>query len=196
MTTRYLPAGAFEKWARSDNQTNRDLVEAAIRAAEQELDGMTGRYIAPADASATARVFVPTHRSDLLVITDAAAVTSVVENGTTLTEGTHYQLEPLNGRTVSGQYRPYDVLRRLGGCWYSDGHRAAVSVTANWGWTTIPAEAVEACKVLTADWLEYRSVRLGVVGSTDQGFSIGVRSNPAVRQAINVLSGANAVMVA
>lgn len=127
--------------------------------------------------TASARVYVPGPTS-ILRIHDCATITSVVENGATLTAGVHYQAEPLNNLDGSGDYRPFDQLRRASGlCWYeSSTGFATVTVTAAWGWTTIPARVVEAVKILTKDIIDHRDVKFGLAGVTDFG---GVRTRQA-----------------
>jgi hypothetical protein len=128
--------------------------------------------------TATARIYTPNPSSSILRIHDCATITSVVENGTTLTAGVGYQAEPLNNLDGSGDYRPYDQLRRASGfSWYeSSTGFASVTVTAAWGWTVIPARVVEAVKILTKDIIDHRDVKFGLAGVTDFG---GVRTRQA-----------------
>lgn len=200
-TPRYLTVNSYKAWANDDTSADDTLIEEAINASEEWLDEQMGRsLVLIADleaATATAKTFRPDQHSSTLRIRDAAEITSVVENGVTLTEGTHYVGYPYdNEHPTTGAYRPFDRIYRLDTCWYTDGHRATVTVTAKWGWTSIPAAVVTAARVLTSDWLANRQVRLGVVGSTADGFSIGVRENPNVLKAIRTVAGINSVMVA
>jgi hypothetical protein len=201
--TRYVTASSFRAWARDDVTADDDLIGEAIEAAEEWLDEELGRYIYPVtgSTSATARTYVPGYCTDVLHIHDAASVSSVVENSITLVEGTDYQLEPLSNVSVNGnEYRPYDVVRRLpyGQTWYTDGPVGTVVVTAKWGWTStsIPSAASQAIRFLASDWLANRDVRGGVIGSTTDGFSIGVRTNPNVMRAVRRLSSAKSVEAA
>lgn len=201
MATRYLDPTTFKQWARDDVAADENLVEAAILASEELIDEAAGRGLEVVDGStsATARVFRPDGVTDMLVIPDADSVSSVVENGTTLTEDTHYVLEPFNQiHPVTGAYRPYSVVRRVGGVWYQDYPKATVTVTAKWGWDEdkIPAAIVEACKVLANDWLAHRNSSLGVVGANEGGFSIGAREWPMVRKAVALITGPGSAEVA
>ena len=200
-TPRYLPVETFKQWNHDDIAVDDNLIESAINAAEELIDEYAGRglEVVTGATSATARVVAPDVNTALLRIWDADEVSTVVENGTTLTVGTHYQLEPLNQISpTTGAYRPYDTIRRLSGCWYTNAGEATVTVTAKWGWAqaSIPAAVVEACKVLTRDWLAHRTSSLGVVGANEGGFSIGAREWPQVRKAIATISGPKSAEVA
>lgn len=191
-TPRYLPVETFQAWARDDITADETLIETAINTSEEWLDDKAGRslILVDDDTVATARKFRPERCTDELLIPDLAEITSVVENGTTLTADVDYQAEPFDNLDPSSQqYRPFDKLVRLDHYWYTNGRRPTVTVTGKWGWTSIPAVVVTACEILTNDWLQNRNVSLGVVGSTTEGFSIGVRQNPNVLSAIHTIRG-------
>lgn len=159
------------------------LYAEAIDAAEQYLRDETGRELKLADAVATARVFRPVAGSDVLFIDDAAEITAVTENGATLTANTDYVAEPFNNK-INGQYRPTDRLIRYGVAWYSDGPKATVSVTAKWGWTSIPPGLTFALYVCAKAYLQSRDVSFGLVAITEQG-AAGERDGKAVKDFID-----------
>lgn len=163
------------------------LYQDAIDAAEEWMGEQLGRRIATADAAATARLFVPGCSAKYLWIDDCDSVTSVIENGTTLTVGTDYQLESMPGtvglRAPSGQYRPYCCIRRLGTTWYEYDGTATVNVTAKWGWGTLPPQASEVTKIVAKHWLEYREIKLGTLGISEVG-GVSDRDVLRVRQFI------------
>ena len=118
----------------------------ALAAAKRAVYGYTQRTYDLAGESATARTYVPTG-SDILRIHDCVAVTGITVDGATVAS-TSYQVEPT---TVdwSGLSRPYEQVRYLLGYWYgATPGKAAVSVTARWGWTAVPDEVPEAVKQL------------------------------------------------
>lgn len=152
------------------------LMLAARDAAEGAINDYTGREFIVASGSST-RTFTSSN-GDLLTIPDATSVGLVVVNGTTL--GTdEYQLEPLNGRTSSGRQVPYSRIRRWS-YWIQPGFagQAMITITANWGWTAIPPQVVEACKILTKDILANRDVNFGIAGFGD--YAVRARANPQV----------------
>lgn len=186
----WLPVEIFRQWAHDDVPDDDNLVDQAIAAGQQLLEKEAGRTLTPASGTSSARSFRPDGYTDLLWINDCDSITSIVENGVTLVAGTDYQAEPLNQiDSDTGDYRPYDRLRRLNAAWYRNGHQATVVATCDWGWASasIPPIVVEATQVLAKDWLGHRIVNLGVVGSTADGFSIGIRQSPTVRRAVNTI---------
>lgn len=182
MTERYLSLETFQAWGHSETSYDTDLIIAAIDAATDWLDMACGRRFAVAGAG-SARTYVPTFGSGRLMIDDCTTVTALTENGTALAENTDYVLRPLNNLAASGETVPYDVALRLDKPWYTNGHRATISVTATWGWAAIPTMIVEACKILTKEFLEQRDVRHGLVGFSEAG-GIRATDNLKVRQAV------------
>jgi hypothetical protein len=187
-----LARDVLEEWVRTEITSDQTLNGQAIDAGQSLLAEMSGRefVLVTVDTTASARTFTPEHCRMRLNISDAASITSVVENGVTLTDGTHYLAEPNGNRHRStGEWRPYSTLVRLDNYWYTNGPRRTVTVTAKWGWTTLPVVATEALKVLAADWLAMRNSRNGVVSVTTEGFSIGMRDNPLVKAAAAAVAG-------
>lgn len=184
-TPRYLPVDDLKAQTRDETTADDPVKLAAINAAETWIDNELQRrmeVVTDGPSGLTARVYVPGD-SDVLYIYDCTEVTAVVENGTTLTVDTDYQLEPLNGLSEAGEPRPYYRIKRHGRCWYTDGHKATVSVTARYGWAAIPAEVVEACKIIAQDILANRDTRFGLAGITEVA-GIRMRENPAVAKMV------------
>ena len=181
-TPRYLPVATFKLWHKDETTLDDTLVEAAINAAETAIDKALQRRMAVSSTSSD-RSYAPTPQSQILYIHDATAVTSVVENGRTLTANVDYQLEPLNAIDATGEAWPYYVIRRLDNWWYTRGQRATVVVTGAWGWASIPPMVVEACKIVTGDMLSNRDMRNGLVAITEAG-GVGSRENRTVRDMV------------
>lgn len=184
-TPRYVSVATFKDFARVETATADDTeIEAALNAAEQQLDTDCQRRFQVASVTPSARLYVPQTLTTLR-IHDATTVTAVVNNGTTLAAG-DYQLEPVGGLTWAGESVPYTQIRMLGtGEWdFGDfDGKATISVTGTWGFSAIPAPIVEACKVLAKDILGNRDVRFGLVAVTEAA-GISARTNPVVRTAI------------
>lgn len=161
------------------------LFDEAIRSAESYLRDQTDRewIEVVAATSASARVYTPRPGELTLNIHDAASITSVVENGTTLTAGTDYVAKPNNNLSTSGQWRPTTTLVRHARPWFTDGAKATVTVTAKWGWSTLPASMTYALCVCTKAYLESRDVVSGLVGMSEAG-GVGERDAKAVRDFI------------
>lgn len=190
---RYLTVDAWQAWARDKVTAGTDEIGAAILSAQQHLDNACVRRFELADAS-SARVFAP-DRPQVLIVDDCTTITSIVDNGTTLS-ASDYQAEPLNNLSPAGETVPFHKVRRLTGCWYQDCGKAPVTVTATWGWQAIPYPIVEACKIVTKAVLEVRDTRFGLVEILDNGIGITPREVRAVRDAINQYKGPKSVMVA
>jgi hypothetical protein len=165
MPTRHVTVEDYKAWSRIQTWDNDFEVESAIVTAEQSLDDALGRRLIEAGDTATSRVFVPCDEL-VLLIDDAAEITSITNAGATITS---YQLEPLNGLSAGGEQVPYDLVRLTAGCWYRDGGRATVTVTARWGWPALPAGLGDVVKIATKAVLDGRNVRLGIADLTAGG---------------------------
>ena len=190
-----LTVPAFKAWKRVEVSVDDATILAAIESAEEAINQHCGRTFAVA-GSATARVFrVANDRSSVLDIYDCTTVTAVSDNGSTVLSSA-YQLEPLNGLSVSGEAVPYTCIRLLaGGVWSYEYDKATISVTATWGWASLPARYTEAVKILTADILDNRDMRNGIVGFTDYA-GIRVRENSVVTSLLSKLVRARTFGVA
>ncbi len=182
-TPRYLPVATFRQWWKSETNVDDELIEAAINAAETAIDNALQRRMVVASGVDAERVYRPQLNSPILLIHDCVTVTSIVENGTTLTEGTHFVLDPLNNLNAAGETVPYHRALRYGQNWYTDGPKATVTVDADWGWAAIPYEVVESCKIIAADMISNRDMRNGLVAITEVG-GVGSRENTTVRNMI------------
>lgn len=188
---------SFKDYVRDEAQgVNDALLSSFLDAAIAGFGNACQRELTLVDGGTAAapRVFAADWRSDVLRINDCTTVTTVVENSVTLAS-TLYQLEPLNNKTMSGAYAPYTQIRRLHSWWYSDQGRAAITITAKWGWASIPAQITEAIKALGKEICNNQDVRLGIVAVSDAAIS-GIRSNKVVRDAVNDYLRAEAIGVA
>jgi hypothetical protein len=201
MTTRYLTVGELKSYVRSELTSDDSAYEAAIQTAELIIDNATARRFIIADPSvSTARVFVPSG-GEYLFIDDAVAIVSVTDNGAALVSGTDYQAEPLNALSDSGESVPYHTLRRLGYYysrwynWYGIPNSATISVTARWGWPSIPALVKESCKIVAKDvFLNRDTAGFGLVTITDAG-GIGTRENRIVQQMVTAYAHPRAIVI-
>jgi hypothetical protein len=189
----------FKTYLREEKPTVDDsFLQAALDAADLTMNDECKRQFVIASGPATSRVYAPKSVSDLLRIHDCTTVTAVSNDGTAVAS-TDYQLEPLNGLSPAGEARPYDQIRYLtrtgtssssfndafyyGNVWYWDAGRATVTITATWGWASIPPLLVEGLKVMAKDIAGNRDVQNGVVGFTDAG-AASARKNMFVMSVI------------
>lgn len=166
------------------NTTEDVPLQAAIDAADEWIDGYTGRTFAV--DTPTARQFVAADPT--VVQTDrfanAGTITVQIDTAgdgvydTTLTVTDDYVLLPLNG-TV------YDAVRRVdGSAWprYTTG-RPGVQVTARWAdtATTVPNAVEQAALILAARLYQRKASPLGIMtGFADYGIARISRTDPDV----------------
>jgi hypothetical protein len=180
---RYLTTEQIKAYCRNELPTEDDeFFEQAGNHAEQTLDRACQRRFFVAGTTATTRVYVPNSETRLR-IHDAVEVTTILNNGTPVTAG--IQLMPLNGVTWAGEARPYEEIELTSGqWWYRDGKEATATVTARWGWASIPDSIQQAALIIAKEIITNRDeVKLGLVGFSDVG-GVVARTNPIVRGVI------------
>jgi hypothetical protein len=172
----------FDLYTRSTTVVDASLKRDCLDAAHTATWNALSRRVTVAGA-ATARVYRPACSDRVLFLDDFTTLTSIVENGVTLTVNTDFVLEPLNNLSPSGETVPYDRALRRSTNWYTDDVVATVTVTAAWGWAAIPPQVVEMCKLIGKAYLEGRDFALGVVALTEGG-AFGARETKLVMDAI------------
>lgn len=171
---------AFKAYLGTELSKDDAPLSAMLGAAERTVEQFCGRRftLAATDIEdATTRVFVPTTRWTAWV-DDFTQVDSIVNEGTTV-EDDYYQLEPLNGISLSGEPRPYDSITRLYGFWYRNGIKATLSVTATWGWPEIPEQVKQAVLMVGKDIRSSKDTAYGIAAYTEYA-AIRIRENPQV----------------
>lgn len=158
----------------------------ALSTASRWIEKYCGRQFNAA-GSATARVYYPQSRlvatvEDISTTTGLVIKTDDGNDGTyeTTWASTDYQLEPLNGVVDGETGWPYYRIRAVGSyefpCSRAD-ELAPLQVTANWGWSAVPAAVKEACLMLAEETYKLREAPFGVAGYGQYG-AIRVRMNP------------------
>ena len=184
----YVTTADFDLYISNElGTTEANLRLAALKAAERAVDEYCQRSFAVA-GNASARTYVPTG-SQLVRIHDCTTVTSVTLDGASI-DPTYYQLEPTTV-SWSGQQRPYEQIRYLNGFWMGlTPGKAAVSVTATWGWAAVPDDVVEATLIIGKDICQQRRTVGNLAIAGDIGTT--VRLNTYVRQLLAPLRRAEA----
>ena len=148
------------------------------------IDGVCNRQFNKT-TTASARVFNPTSTT-MAVVDDFHTTTDLVIATDGGSDGTYeqtwtssnYQLEPLNGIVGGESGWPYNRIRAVYGltfpCYWT---RAPIQVTAQWGWTAVPASVKEACLVVAEETFKLKDAPFGVAGVAEWGV-VRVRSNP------------------
>jgi len=143
--------------------TEDDPIDAAIDAAEQEIDNYTGRSFA-VPGSASSKVYRPTN-DRVVMVDDIAQLTSLVVKTDTADDGTYDTTLTITSEFVlDGNDAPYRIIRRVDGSSFPRplSGRATVEVTAYYGYgMSIPKAVVQASTVLGARLYQRRSSPLG-----------------------------------
>lgn len=155
------------------------LLEDAINDASRAIDRYCNRRFWQ-DSAVVERTFEPESRSFVYVddiSTRDDLVVAVGSDGatfpTTLTEGTDFILEPRNAGAVaagdSADAYAFWKIRLLGGQSFTVGCGPTVSVTARFGWSSVPPEVHRTCMLLAGRYYELKNAPLGVAGFGDFG---------------------------
>lgn len=137
--------------------------------------------------SASARSFYATcsgyalvhdfHTTTGLVIKTDAGGDGTFE--TTWSSSTDYELHPLDGVVDQVTGWPYWKIVAVDRTFPTGTKRANLQVTANWGWSAVPAPVKEACLILAEDIYKTKDAPFGVGGYGEYG-RIRARENPNV----------------
>jgi Phage gp6-like head-tail connector protein len=165
------------------------LLEQAIESASRRIDGYCGRWFYKT-AQTAIKVYpfdyynVPTQ--DIANTTVTVAV-STQGNGVydqTWTQGTDYQLEPLN---ASLNNDPYNRIVAIGGKTFPiqvTPNVPYVQITAQWGWQNVPIDVTQACVLLSIRQFARLNAALGIVGFNDMAIQVKA-VDPDVRDLLN-----------
>ena len=183
---------SYLKVTRGADMADDDLIQAALDAATEGINEWTHRqFVTP--GAATVRSFEQTY-SSFLRIHDCSTVTAVTADAAAVSL-TLVQTRPVSRVSWSGNWQPIEEIYWPGRHWASTVPTGVVSVTATWGWATIPTRVVEACKILTKDVLANRDVSFGIAAFTEYA-GVRARENPQVAQLLDPLRRVEAFGIA
>jgi len=188
ITNGYASLAQFQAYANMSTLTADETttIEKAIEAASRTIDRIANRRFYR-DASATNRLYRTTDfyvlRVDDIADTTGLAVNlDSTGNGTyddLLVLNTDYILDPV---TAPQKGWPYTQITMVGPDAFPlpTTRRPQVQVTARWGWYlgTPPDDIVEACLILSADYVKRASSVGGVLGLSELG---AIRMSPLGR---------------
>jgi hypothetical protein len=180
----YVSLEGLKSWLKIPiGDTADDLeLEAALTAASSAVELATERQFNRDTAEtpiATTRKFRPrlryqTQIDDLFSLEDLV----ITADGTTLTAGTDFELEPMNGIWRGMPGWPFWILRPLNRDLDPTAYSLEVT-TPYWGWETVPAGVAQATRILSADLFKLKDAPLGVAGFGEMGV-VRVRENSTV----------------
>lgn len=174
----------------TDDTTDDSLLELSVESASREIDNYCARFFY--NGGTATYIYAP-QRHDVTYVQDlpgTAVTVSISTNAdgvfdTTLTYGTDYQLEPLNGRSA-GVAMPYTTIRSIGNYWFPMDHGiATVKVVGLTGWTAIPTSVKQATIITGMRLFKRLDSPLGVAGFGDMGvMRVGRGLDPDVQQLV------------
>lgn len=187
----------FMQVSRDDDPPDEEWLSVANAAAHAGIRLALARDLDLVDPdnlpAATDRRFHPTGIGPILRIDDCVTVTTV--DGVAF-DDTAYQLEPLNNRSTSGEWRPYTTIRSgRHRSWRGDNTFGTITIGAVWGWTVIPAGAYTGVRLLGKEIADGKEIRFGLAALTDYA-GIRARENPAVWAQIKGIARAESILIA
>lgn len=97
------------------------------------------------------------------------------DTGTYETTYTNYQLLPKGAATRQPDAEPFTKTRLLDTDTFpvldNSGRTGLIEVTGVWGWPSVPADIVAACRILVAELGKLQDAPLGMLGSAEFGMS-------------------------
>jgi len=153
------------------------LIEGAIESASRRIDGVTGRWFYKTASTAISMYPVDSYNVSTQDMANTTIIVKTDDDGngtfeTTWTQGTDYQLEPLNA-SLNG--KPYNRIVAIGGKTFSiqnNPDTPLVQVTAYWGWDAVPHDIRQAALLLSIRGFARYNAALGVVGFADMAIQV------------------------
>ena len=191
ITNGYTTLAAFQAYANMSTITADETttIEQAIEAASRTIDRIANRRFF-IDANATARLYRTTdfytlYVDDIGSTSGLAVAFDLTGNGTytdVLVNNVDYILDPV---TAPQKERPFTQVTLVGSTTFPlpINRRPQVQVTAKYGWYlgTPPDDVVEACLILSADYVKRASSVGGVLGLSELG---AIRMSPLGRDVL------------
>lgn len=145
------------------------LIQKAIAAASRSIDRWTGTTFYPVTET---RVFAAGPDGTVFVDRFSDATGLVVKTGSdgttfpTTVAASGYFLQPLNAPSGGGAY---DRIVISAGVSSSPYGYPTVQVTAAWGWSSVPDDVEQACRIKAARLFRRKDSPEGVAGSSEFG---------------------------
>lgn len=162
-----------------------DTLTASLAVASRGIEACTHRQFNDAEA-ATARLFYP-DTTGLARVDDFSTTTGLVIETDTFGDGafeatwatSDYELQPLNGVVDGMSGWPFWRIKAVNRYFPCRTSRASLRVTAQWGWTAVPAPVKEATLILAEEVFKLKDSPFGAGGYGEYG-RIRARENPHV----------------
>jgi hypothetical protein len=154
------------------------VLVSAIDAAEAAVEDYCGRVFTLASVATAVQFY--SSDAKVLEVDDIGTTSGLIVADTLATHAT-YQLEPLAGIGPNGRPWPYTRIR-LGLDFFAYPiwpGQATVTITAKWGWPSVPTPVKDAVRILAADLYHMKDNQFGVAGFGEMGVLM-VRENRMV----------------
>lgn len=189
-STLYITLADMKAQLDLDDTVDDIRLERAVRTACRGIDKVCGRVFYRSE-TATTRTFqaLSSRRAkvDDFYTTDGLVIATDGDGDaafeTTWASST-YELHPLNGVVDGEPGWPCYIIKATSTGTFPCTRRAALQVTAKWGWAAVPDSVVEAAYVLAEDLFKLRDTPFGVGGFGDFG-RIRAKQNPHVMMLIS-----------
>jgi hypothetical protein len=150
-------------------------VTSAMESVSTEIEDICHRQFNRAETASTRTYDVATYLVD---VDDFYTTTGLViaVDGVTW-PASDYVLRPRNGVVNGRPGWPFWTVELASRRWPACSSGSVLSVTACWGWASVPPPIKEACKIVASDTFGLRGTKFGVAGWGAYG-DIRVRDNP------------------
>ncbi len=177
ITNGYCTLAEVKSALRLTDNADDGLIEKAIEGASRRIDGVTGRWFYKTAPTAVKQYPVDSYNVSVSDMANTSIIVKTDDDGdgtfeNTWTQGTDYQLEPLDAG-LNG--RPYRRIVAIGGKTFPLQYNpdpALVQVTAEWGWQAVPDDVREAAVLLSIRGFARYNAALGVVGFADMAIQV------------------------
>lgn len=183
---RYATLADLKGYLAVNDSVDDTVLEDALDSVSREIEDHCGRQFNQT-TTATPRRYRAEHGclmqvDDLHTTTDLVVETDGDGDGVfeTTWSDTDFELEPLDGVVGGVPGWPFWTLRAVASRTFPSG-RAAVRVTAQWGWAAVPEPVRQACLILAAETAKLKDAPFGVAGFGDYG-AVRVKNNPMAAQ--------------
>ncbi len=167
----YVSADELKSWLSIGTSSQDDEIDLVVAAASRAIDDHQNTRYYPTSET---RYYEPSSRDTFFVIDDLVTLTSVKFDidgdgtfETTLTENTHFVLEPLNNALEN---KPKYAIQLIPTGGYTfPGTLRSVEVVGSFGWASTPAQVKYACMIQAARYYTRRSSPFAVAGISADG---------------------------
>ena len=168
----------------TDDSGDDSLLDDAVNAASRQIDAYCGRVFY-ADTNASARKYSSANTTTGLIVKYDDNDDGTFE---TTVPAANYQTLPINSVAGGIVTTPFYIIELIASStdeWPIDysSNRAAIEITAKWGWSAVPEQIRQATLMLASELFAMRNAPLGVAGVGDFGV-VNIQQNREITRMI------------